>query len=203
MSAEELSAEDVAREVNPAARGDRAGERGPGPLCLRVGKSGLGVRLDRLRLRRAVPLRPVPSTGTCRIDLEHRRDVIETPIEGVWDVNGWDLRKALQLYYKSNPPLSEWFQSPIVYREASSIRQRLLDVQPQTYSPRAAMYHYLHMARRNNREFLRGETVRRKKYFYVLRPLLACRWLEEARGPVPIEFDRLLEVLPEALRPDV
>src|SRR5688572_25164319 len=39
------------------------------------------------------------------IDLEERRDIIETPIEDVWDINGWDLRKALRLLRKSNPPL--------------------------------------------------------------------------------------------------
>ena len=33
----------------------------------------------------------------------------------------------------------------------------------------------------------------RKKYFYVLRPILAMRWMELDRGPVPIEFGRLVE----------
>jgi predicted nucleotidyltransferase len=43
-------------------------------------------------------------------------DTIEQPIDGLLDISGWDLRKALQLLRKSNPPLLEWFQSPIVYR---------------------------------------------------------------------------------------
>ncbi len=37
------------------------------------------------------------------LSIEKRRDVIERPITGVLDVNGWDLRKALQLFRKSNP----------------------------------------------------------------------------------------------------
>ena len=46
--------------------------------------------------------------------LEEPRDVIELPIEGDLDINGWDLRKALRLLYKCNPTLSEWLKSPIV-----------------------------------------------------------------------------------------
>src|SRR6266540_3954918 len=65
------------------------------------------------------------------IDLEERRDVIETPIEGVWDVNGWDLRKALRLLRKSNPPLFEWLQSPIVYRERSSVAAQMRSILPE------------------------------------------------------------------------
>jgi len=127
------------------------------------------------------------------IDLEQRRDVIETPIEDPWDVNGWDLRKALQLLRKSNPPLLEWLQSPIVYREHSSTARRMRDLLPELYSARSSHYHYLHMARKNFREYLRGDIVRRKKYFYVLRPLLACRWIEAQRGAVPMEFATLVK----------
>ena len=61
------------------------------------------------------------------------------------------------------------------------------------------MYHYLHMAQKNFRTYLREEEVWTKKYFYVLRPLLACRWVEADRGAVPMEFERLVETsdLPE------
>src|SRR5438046_2046484 len=43
------------------------------------------------------------------------------------------------------------------------------------------------------RPHLRGDTVWRKKYFYVLRPLLAMRWIDQELGPVPIEFQKLVE----------
>jgi predicted nucleotidyltransferase len=97
------------------------------------------------------------------VDLEDKRDVIETPIEGVWDVNGWDLRKALRLYRKSNPPLLEWLQSPIVYREPSGAAGKLRNLVPSFYSPTASMYHYLHMAQKNYRTYLREEEVWTKK----------------------------------------
>ena len=48
------------------------------------------------------------------------------------------------------------------------------------------------MARKNFRGYLQGERVRLKKYFYVLRPLLAVRWVEAGKGVPPMRFDELL-----------
>lgn len=127
------------------------------------------------------------------IDLEERRDVIERPLEDGIDLSGWDLRKALRLFRKSNPPLMEWLQCPLVYRERFSVASRLRSLLPLSYSPRAAYFHYLHMAQGNFREYLRGETVWLKKYLYVLRPLMAVRWIEQGLGPVPIEFQSLVD----------
>jgi predicted nucleotidyltransferase len=126
------------------------------------------------------------------INLEQCRDVIECPVDGIWDINGWDLRKALQLLKKSNPVLVEWLYSPIVYRENKTLMDGMRSLLPLYYAPKAAMYHYWHMASKNVREYLRGFTVRRKKYFYVLRPLLACRWIEQDLGFVPMEFEKLM-----------
>jgi uncharacterized protein len=127
------------------------------------------------------------------IDLEARRDVIERPLADNIDLSGWDLRKALKLFRKSNPPLMEWLQCPLVYRERFSVATRLRKLLPTSYSPRAAYFHYLHMAQGNFREYLRGETVWLKKYLYVLRPLMAVRWIEGGRGPVPMEFQTLVD----------
>lgn len=146
-----------------------------------------------------------PSAWYLSVDLEEKRDVIETPIEGIWDVNGWDLRKALRLYRKSNPPLLEWLQSPIVYREHSEAAKKMRNLLPTFYSPVACMYHYLHMARGHYRRYLQGETVRTKKYFYVLRPLLGCRWIERDVETVPMEFERLVAGtdVPEEVRTEI
>src|ERR1041384_5397026 len=46
------------------------------------------------------------------IDLELQRDVIERPITDDIDLSGWDIRKALKLFQKWNPPFLEWIQSP-------------------------------------------------------------------------------------------
>ncbi len=127
------------------------------------------------------------------IDLERQRDVIELPIEDELDVNGWDLRKALQLYRKSNPVIHEWLGSPIVYRDASPAVARLRALADEYYSPKRCWHHYGSMARGNYRSYLKREEVPGKKYLYVLRPLLAVRWILNGWGVVPTLFPELIE----------
>jgi predicted nucleotidyltransferase len=120
------------------------------------------------------------------VDADLHRDVIERPILDEIDLSGWEIRKALLLFAKSNPPLLEWLSSPLVYRDTKTLASRLRDLLPAYYAPNASLYHYLHMAQGNFKDYLRGDVVWVKKYFYVLRPLLAVRWIEQGRGPVPI-----------------
>lgn len=139
-----------------------------------------------------------PPNWYLSIDVESRRDVIERPIQGSLDLSGWDLRKALRLLRRSNPPLLEWLGSPIIYREKTAAAEAMRQLARQYHSPVFGAYHYLHMARKNFREYLRGSEVWVKKYFYVLRPLLAVRWIERGLGPVPTEFGKLVEhVVPD------
>ena len=139
-----------------------------------------------------------PTAHYLRIDTEHVRDVIEYPIVDEIDINGWDLRKALGLLLRSNPAIVEWLISPITYRERGTFRERALAVLPEIYQPTRGIHHYRAMARSNFRGYLRDEIVPAKKYFYVLRPLLAARWIEQRTGPAPIEFERLLAMLPSS-----
>lgn len=127
------------------------------------------------------------------LSVQENRDVIEVPIDDELDISGWDLRKALRLYRKSNPPLLEWLQSPIRYIEHYSTARQMRDLAPSFYSPKACMYHYLHMAQGNFRTYLQTDIVWTKKYFYVLRPLLGCLWIEKDIGVVPTEFEKLIE----------
>ena len=126
------------------------------------------------------------------LSIEQKRDVLEYKLEGDLDVNGWDLRKALGLFQKSNPPLFEWLNSPIKYFEKYSTAEKMRQLMPVYYSPIACAHHYLHMAQGNYREYLNGEQVWLKKYFYVLRPLLAIKWIESGFGPIPTEFGILV-----------
>ena len=130
-----------------------------------------------------------------RVDHEFQRDVVEEPIEDLLDVSGWDLKKALLLLRKSNPALVEWLHSPTVYRADEEVLAGLRGLLDVYYSPRACFYHYTHMASHNNREFLQGDMVRIKKYLYVLRPLLAMKWIEAGRGIVPVEFNVLVDAM--------
>jgi predicted nucleotidyltransferase len=129
------------------------------------------------------------------LSVEQHRDVIEIPISKLLDVNGWELRKSLRLLKKSNPALLEWLSSPIVYREHARIMRDYRALIGPYYSPSACMQHYLSMAKGNFRDYLQDELVRTKKYLYVLRPVLACRWIEAGLGAVPMQFARLLDAV--------
>ena len=63
------------------------------------------------------------------------------------------------------------------------------------FSPITCLHHYLSMARGNYREYLQGELVKIKKYFYVLRPILACKWIEKYNSIPPLLFEVLLDNL--------
>ena len=131
------------------------------------------------------------------------RDVIEWQLDEVYDLSGWDLQKALRLLHKSNPTFFEWCASPIVYHTTDAWKQ-ISDLADSYFSVKAGSYHYLSMAKTNFRMYLKGETVRLKKYFYVLRPLLACRWVLTHGTPPPMLFSELVQSeLEPALRPVV
>lgn len=129
------------------------------------------------------------------LSVQKRRDVIERMVGDKFDLVGWGLPKALHLFGKSNPPLLEWLQSPIVYRKVGMLAERLRSLMADFYSPRSCLYHYFHMARGNYREYLKGDTVWLKKYLYVLRPVLSCLWIEAGLGPVPMYMGTLVERL--------
>ena len=121
------------------------------------------------------------------------RDVIELPISGDLDINGWDLRKALGLMRESNPTLLEWLRSPIVYREEAETMARFRALAEQVFSNAKGWHHYASMAKKNVLEHLQADEVRYKKYLYVLRPLLAARWIRTLPGVPPMRFAELAQ----------
>jgi len=139
------------------------------------------------------------------LTIQNKRDVIEKPIDDELDVAGWDVPKTLELFRKSNPPLLEWLQSPIVYMQKSSFVERLRDLMDDYYSPISCMFHYLQMAQGNFRTHLKEQQVWTKKYFYVLRPVFASLWIEQGHGVVPTEFGKLVDriVVDEDLRSEI
>ncbi|MGF6349134.1 nucleotidyltransferase domain-containing protein [Variovorax sp. W2I14] len=129
-----------------------------------------------------------------------RRDVIEVPISGDLDINGWDLRKALGLMRESNPTLLEWLRSPIVYRDDAVAMLRFRALSEAVFSNARAWHHYSSMAKKNFREHLQADEVRYKKYLYVLRPLLAARWIRTQPGVPPMRFADLAQHTLDAVR---
>ena len=134
------------------------------------------------------------------LQLNKQRDVIELPVDDTWDINGWDLDKTLRLLYKSNPTLYEWINSPVCYCK-TDFSERIIPLMKEYFSAKNTIYHYLNTARSNRKIYLLGEAVRPKKYFYALRPILACMWVLENNSPPPVIFNELSDaLLPASLR---
>ncbi|WP_265455432.1 nucleotidyltransferase domain-containing protein [Enterococcus sp. HY326] len=132
--------------------------------------------------------------------LDEMRDVIEWQLDETLDINGWDIKKALKLLQRSNPTLFEWCASPIVYYQNEKFSQ-LKELLPAYFSQKKSLYHYWHMASTNYRDYLKGDLVKAKKYFYVLRPILAGQWVLDENTNPPMSFSELLAAeLPQNLR---
>ena len=145
-----------------------------------------------------------PEQWYLSFDVERRRDVIEYPIVDEIDCGGWDLKKALYLFTRTNGALFEWLNSPITYIESGSTAQSLRNFAPEVFNSTALCYHYSHMAKSNAREYLFRNKVRLKKYFYVMRPLFAIRHIEAGLGIPPVRFQSLVDaVAPENLKPGI
>ncbi len=124
------------------------------------------------------------------------RDVIEMPLEGVFDVNGWELGKALKLMLKGNAVVLEWLQSPIVYAGDAEFRAAFLDLARRYSSRTLIAQHYLHLGERQRKTYFNDErNVPLKKLFYALRPAAVLRWmrLHPDAAIAPMHFPTLME----------
>ena len=126
------------------------------------------------------------------LGISEPRDVIEAMLPGDLDLSGWDLRKALRLFLRGNCALNEWLDSPIVYAERGDLAGRIRVLLPTAFKAPAGYHHYLRMAQGVYAEHLACDRVRLKKLFYVLRPLLACRWIQHVGTQPPTAFANLL-----------
>ena len=117
------------------------------------------------------------------------RDVIETPLDKIFDVNGWDLAKALRLLVKGNATVTEWLRSPIVYSGSELFRDRMLELASSLYDPIRAGRHYLHVGRQQA-----AKQMTLKRVFYSLRPAATLRWLRDnpGQGVPPMDLGSLL-----------
>ena len=63
------------------------------------------------------------------------------------------------------------------------------------------MYRYYGTAKSTYENYLKGESVKYKKYFYALRPLLAAQYIERFRKMAPVAFVGLMDMeMPGRLR---
>ncbi|EHO06415.1 nucleotidyltransferase domain-containing protein [Myroides odoratimimus] len=121
-------------------------------------------------------------------------DFIDMPIDEVWDFNAWDIKKVLVLLIKSNITVFEWLQSPIVYKEAEGFKAALWALSQDYYCQQTHTHHYLGLAKKMLLEH-KGEQVKYKTLFYILRALLSAKWNVEFNKIAPMEFKPLLQVV--------
>lgn len=134
------------------------------------------------------------------IRLDEPRDVIEWKMDEVLDINGWDLKKAMKQFARGNATLFEWSYSPVVYKTTDEWNH-IRNVSREYFSEKAAVHHYYGTAMTTWNRYLTGDTVRYKKYFYALRPLLAAQYIERYHEIPPVLFDKLLKMdIPPVLR---
>ena len=136
------------------------------------------------------------------LSLRENKDFIDWELNEVLDINGWDIKKVLQYFHKSNATLFEWSNSPVVYYTTDEWKKLYDEVAGKYFACKSSMYHYYGTANKNYHEYLMEDMVKYKKYFYVLRPILACKWIEEKKCPPPVLFDELFDsVLEEDMKP--
>lgn len=129
------------------------------------------------------------------LSLWTERDVIETPLIGDLDVNGWDLGKALKLMLKGNAVIIEWLRSPVIYQGEARFRDEFLDLTRRLANRTLIGRHYLHLGERQRQTYFGdGKQVALKKLFYALRPAATLRWMRmhEGEAIAPMHFPTLM-----------
>ncbi len=114
------------------------------------------------------------------------RDVVELPLEGELDVNGWDIRKSLELLMKPNPVMLEWLASPIRYVWDEDACELIEAFSKKAAHAKACLYHYMNLGGRQWRAYIDGnDMVNLKKYLYVVRPAMAIQWIRKNPDVLP------------------
>lgn len=125
--------------------------------------------------------------------------------EDAIDLSGWEFRKALRLFRKSNGALCERIRSPVVYRKDARVLDEWLRLLDEIFDPKANAVHYLGLARQMWHRIRDEEKVTAKRDLYALRALLSTRFVLERKGPAPVPFGELIARLsiPDGLRADI
>ncbi len=125
--------------------------------------------------------------------LKERKDTINRMFDdSLIDISGWDLHKSLRLLAKSNAPLIERIQSPIVYQQDDDFVAQMPEIAQANYSRISSVHHYWGLAKKAYADLLQtqqtGETCKLKRLFYALRAACVCRWILRYEQMPSIEF---------------
>ena len=126
--------------------------------------------------------------------IDEKPDSIDIFHGKLLDINGWDIKKTLKLVRKSNATPFEWAQSPYIYKEVEGFRSTLLGLCKEYFQPRHSINHYKGIAKNSySNTDLTGE-IKLKKLFYVLRPLMAAKWIIKKNEIPPMDIPTLISI---------
>jgi len=137
------------------------------------------------------------------ISVSKKSDIIDLAIKDNLDIAGWDLKKALNLFKNSNVSLYEWLQSPMIYMDNYSFREKTWQLSPDYFSPRVGLHHYLGLAKNFINDVLAEDEVRIKKYFYAIRSILACKWIIIKEEIPPMELSPLIQITSDPVQHEI
>lgn len=133
------------------------------------------------------------------LSLSVQKDTLEI-MDGDLDITGWDLKKSLLLLKRSNAPLIERFNSPIVYFEVPGYKEAFEDLIVNYYSPVAVFFHHYSLAKKIWEELKDQEELKLKSYFYLIRSLLSCNWIVKDNTVLPMHIEGLMKYLEEGYK---
>jgi len=125
------------------------------------------------------------------LQLEEKSETIDKILPDNLDLCGWDLRKSLKLFAKCNLSLNEWFGSPIIYYQNQKFLNLLTPLVPTYFNSKKGIHHYISTAENIMQKNFQDRLVNIKKLFYIIRAILACRWILQKQSMPPTQFSEL------------
>ena len=129
--------------------------------------------------------------------IEEQKDTIEQMFPDETDMSGWDLKKALRLFKRSNPSLFEWLHSPIIYCKDEKFIGEIQQMEDQYFNREKAMFHYNHIYKKHNDRYIKDYGLPLKRFLYYLRGILVCKWLTDEGTVPPVRFSELVNATVE------
>jgi len=116
------------------------------------------------------------------------------------DICSWDIKKFMKLLYYSNPTVSEWLSSNIIYKN-SEYRKQLQELFQKKFCKDALLSHYISMAKQNYFKYIKDKDLcSLKKYCYVLRAIACYEYIIKENNVPPIMWTDVKDYLPNTLK---
>jgi len=129
------------------------------------------------------------------LEIDDKPDTINYFHGELLDINGWDIKKTFKLIRKSNATPLEWSQSPIKYKEVDNFSEKILSLCKHYFQARHTVNHYKGIAKNSYISNIINGEIKLKKLFYVLRPLMAARWIIQKNEVPPMDIPNLISII--------